>query len=153
MVKPNYHYHEYRKHQVLIVLSDYTLVTVALTRAHKCMDRCRSWTDKWHGLAVWQHCYQLTIAQYAWQTAEYWQCVIRRQKTTTWQTPLQHLAQVPVHTHNTQPFNNSLDLVQDNPGELVPEGIFYHLLDFLLQNEDNTGRHTDNPDGLPPHPD
>jgi len=38
-------------------------------------------------------------------------------------------------------------------GELVPEGIFCHLLDFLVKNEDNTGRRTNNPDGLPPHPD
>jgi len=28
----------------------------------------------------------------------------------------------------------------DNPGEPVPEGTFRHLLDFLVQNEDNTGR-------------
>jgi len=28
-----------------------------------------------------------------------------------------------------------------------------HLLDFLVQNENNTGRCTNNPDGLPPHPD
>jgi len=28
-----------------------------------------------------------------------------------------------------------------------------HLLDFLVQNEDNTGKHTNNLDGLPPHPD
>jgi len=33
---------------------------------------------------------------------------------------------------------------------LVPEGTFYHLLDFLVQNDDNTCRHTNNPDGLPP---
>jgi len=26
-------------------------------------------------------------------------------------------------------------------------------VDFLVPNEDNTGRHTNNPDGLPPHPD
>ena len=38
-----------------------------------------------------------------------------------------------------------VDFVQDNPGELVPEGTFHHLLDFLVQNEDNTGRHTNNP--------
>jgi len=38
-------------------------------------------------------------------------------------------------------------------GELVPEGTFCHVLDFLVQNGDNTGRHTNNPDGLPwcPH--
>jgi len=30
---------------------------------------------------------------------------------------------------------------------------WYHLLDFLVQNEDNTGRRTNNLDGLPPHPD
>ena len=41
----------------------------------------------------------------------------------------------------------------DNPGDLVPEGTFRHLLDFLVQNEDNTGRRTNNLDGLPPHPD
>ena len=44
------------------------------------------------------------------------------------------------HTHtHTQPFYSSLDFVRDNPGELVPEGTFHHLLDFLVQNEDNTG--------------
>ena len=42
---------------------------------------------------------------------------------------------------------------QPNPGEPVPEGTFRHLLDFLVQNEDNTGRYTNNPDGLPPLPD
>jgi len=30
-------------------------------------------------------------------------------------------------------------LFRDNPGEPVPEGTFRHLLDFLVQNEDNTG--------------
>jgi len=54
---------------------------------------------------------------------------------------------------DTQPFYGSLDFVWDNPGELAPEGTFCHLLDFLEQNEDNTGIHTNNPDGLPPHPD
>jgi len=54
------------------------------------------------------------------------------------------------HTHmHTQPFYSSLDFVRDNPGELVPEGTFRHLMDFLVQNEDNTGRRTNNPDGLP----
>ena len=38
----------------------------------------------------------------------------------------------------TQPFYSSLDFVRDNSGELVPEGTFCHLLDFLVQNEDNT---------------
>jgi len=47
----------------------------------------------------------------------------------------------------------SLDFVQDNPGGPVPEGTFHHLLDFLVQNEDKTGRCTNNPDGLPPHTD
>jgi len=49
-----------------------------------------------------------------------------------------------------QPFYGSLDFVQDNSGEPVPEGTFRHLLDFLEQNEDNTGRCTNNLDGLPP---
>jgi len=53
-------------------------------------------------------------------------------------------------TH-TQPYS-SLDFVQDNPGELVTESTFCHLLDFLVQNEDNTGKRTNNPDGLLPHP-
>jgi len=44
-------------------------------------------------------------------------------------------------------------IVRDNLGELVPEGTFRHRLDFLEQNEDNTGRHTNNLDGLPLHPD
>ena len=52
-----------------------------------------------------------------------------------------------------QPFYDSLDLVWDNPGELVPEGTFRHLLDFLVQNEDNIGRRTNSPNGLPIHPD
>jgi len=43
-----------------------------------------------------------------------------------------------------------MDFVRDNPGELVPEGTFRHLLVFLVHNEDNTGRRTNNPDGLPP---
>ena len=54
---------------------------------------------------------------------------------------------------HTQPFYGSLDFVRDNPGEPVPEGTFRHLLDFLEQNEDNTGRCTNHLDGLPPHPD
>jgi len=55
------------------------------------------------------------------------------------------------HTHTHPHFTcSSLDFARDNPGELVPEGTFHHLLDFLVQNEDNTGRHTNNPDGLPP---
>jgi len=48
-------------------------------------------------------------------------------------------------TH-TQPFYVSLDFVWDNPGEPVPESTFCDLLDFLVQNEDNTGRHTNSPD-------
>jgi len=56
------------------------------------------------------------------------------------------------HSH-TQPFYGSLDFVRDNPGEPGPEGTFCHLLDFLEQNEDSTGRHTNTLDGLPPHPD
>ena len=57
------------------------------------------------------------------------------------------------HTHrHTQPFYSSLNFVRDNLGHLVPEGTFRHLLDFLVQNEDNTGRPTNNPDGLPPPP-
>jgi len=44
-----------------------------------------------------------------------------------------------IHTHtHTQPFYGSVDFVWDNPGEPVPEGTFYHLLDFLEQNADNT---------------
>ena len=30
--------------------------------------------------------------------------------------------------------------------------VHFAILDFLVQNEDNTGRCTNNPDGLPPHP-
>jgi len=63
-----------------------------------------------------------------------------------------HILSLNCNTH-TQPFYISLDFVRDNPGELVSEGTFCHLLDFLVQNEDNTGRHTNNLDGLPPHPD
>ena len=56
-------------------------------------------------------------------------------------------------TQHTQPLYGSVDFVRENPGEPVPEGTFSHLLDFLEQNEDNTGRCTNNLDGLPPHPD
>ena len=52
----------------------------------------------------------------------------------------------PLHT---QPFYGSLDSVRDNPGEPLPESTFCHLLDFLEQNEDNTGKCTNNLDGLP----
>ena len=38
----------------------------------------------------------------------------------------------------------SLDFVRDNTGEPLPEGTFRRLLDFLVQNEDDTGRHTKN---------
>ena len=55
--------------------------------------------------------------------------------------------------YNITTVYGSLEYVRDNPGEPVPEGTFRHLLDFLVQNEDNTGRCTNNPDGLPPHPD
>jgi len=54
---------------------------------------------------------------------------------------------------HTQPLYSSLDFLQENPGELISEGTFCHLLDFLVKNQDNTGRHTNSPDGLPPHPD
>jgi len=60
---------------------------------------------------------------------------------------------VAIISLHTQPFYSSLDFVWDNPGELVPEATFRHLLDFLVQNEDTSGRHTNNPDGLPPRPD
>jgi len=56
------------------------------------------------------------------------------------------------HKH-TQPFHGSVDFIRDNPGEPATEGTFCHLLDFLEQNEDNTGRSTNNLDGLPPDPD
>ena len=49
-----------------------------------------------------------------------------------------------------QSFYGSLDFVRDNPGELVLKGTYRHLLDFLEQNEDNTGRCTNNLDGLSP---
>jgi len=51
----------------------------------------------------------------------------------------------PTHTYPDHqssfiwPFYSSLDFVRDNPGELVPEGTFHHLLDFLVQNEDSSG--------------
>jgi len=53
-------------------------------------------------------------------------------------------------TQCTTVFYSSPDFVWDNLGEQVPEDTFCHLLDFLVQNEDNTGRHTNNLDGLPP---
>jgi len=49
---------------------------------------------------------------------------------------------VIVHTHNH--FMALWTLL----GELIAEGTFHHLLDFLVQNEDNTGRCTNNPDGM-----
>jgi len=42
----------------------------------------------------------------------------------------------------TQPLYSSLDFVRDNLGELVPEGTFRDLLDFLVQNKDNTQTNT-----------
>ena len=65
-----------------------------------------------------------------------------------WAIGQPHIGTSPI-TH-TQPFYSSLDFVRDNTGELVSEGTFRHLLDFLVQNEDNRGRHTNSPDGLPP---
>jgi len=60
----------------------------------------------------------------------------------------------PIRKENEVLFQQTeMRMVRDNPGELVPEGTFCRLLNFLMQNEDNTGRHTNNPDGLPPHPD
>jgi len=53
-------------------------------------------------------------------------------------------------TTTLQPFYSSLDYVRHNPGEPIPQGTFCQILDFLVQNEDNTGRCTNNPDGLPP---
>jgi len=40
----------------------------------------------------------------------------------------------PTYTH-TQPFNSSLDFVRDNPGELVPDSTFCHLLDKPKRSE------------------
>jgi len=34
------------------------------------------------------------------------------------------------NTHSTQSFYSSVDFVRDNPGELIPEDTFHHLLDF-----------------------
>jgi len=53
------------------------------------------------------------------------------------------------YTH-TQAFYGSVDFVQDNPCEPIPEGTFRHLLDFLEENEHNTDRRTNNLDVLPP---
>jgi len=41
-----------------------------------------------------------------------------------------------------------MDFVRENPGGPVAEGIFCYLMDFLVQYDDNTGRRTNNPDGL-----
>jgi len=57
------------------------------------------------------------------------------------------------HTHTHNRFTALLEHVRDHPGKPVPEGKFCHLLGFLEQNEDNTGRCTDNLDGLPLHRD
>jgi len=62
------------------------------------------------------------------------------------------LQSTATHTHK-QPFYGSVDFVRDNLDELVRKGTFCHLLDFLEQNEDTTGRRTNNLDGLPAHPD
>jgi len=64
--------------------------------------------------------------------------------------PINQLTQLKYFTTLLQPFNGSLDFVRDNPGEPLLEGTLRHLLDFLVQNEDNTGRCTNNPYGLPP---
>jgi len=65
-------------------------------------------------------------------------------------TPLLNFLHTHTHTNTPPPpFYGSLDFVWDNPGELVPEGTFRHLLDFLEQNDDNTDRCTNNVDGLP----
>jgi len=58
------------------------------------------------------------------------------------------------HVKNYYYYNHfiALDFVWDNLGEPVPEGTFCHILDFRVQNEDNTGRCTSSPDGLSPHP-
>ena len=68
-----------------------------------------------------------------------------------------HAPAPPIHlcdyTHTHKHFYGFLDFVQDNPGELIPEGTLRHLLDFLEQNKDNTDRCTNSPDGLPLHPD
>jgi len=50
------------------------------------------------------------------------------------------------HTH-THTHTTVLQLSGLCPGELVLEGTFRHLLDFLAQNEDSTGWHNNNPDG------
>jgi len=67
--------------------------------------------------------------------------------------PLLHM-HIHMNTH-THTYTTILPLsgLWDNLGKLVPEGTFRHLLDFLVQNEVNTGRRTNNPDGLPLHPD
>jgi len=39
----------------------------------------------------------------------------------------------------TQLFYSSLDFVWDNPGELIPEGTFRHLLDFHRQVQQQSG--------------
>jgi len=46
----------------------------------------------------------------------------------------------PPYTYLHTTFYSSLDCVWDKPGELVSEGKFCHLLDFLVQNEINTSR-------------
>ena len=56
----------------------------------------------------------------------------------------------PSHTHTHNHFTDFWTLSETTR---VPEGTFCHLLDFLVQNEDNTGRHTNNPDVLPPYAD
>jgi len=58
---------------------------------------------------------------------------------------------VKLNTHYY--YNHFMALMTLSPGEPVPEDTFRHLLDFLVQSEDNIGRCTDNPDGLPPHSD
>jgi len=87
-------------------------------------------------------CTSLSVAE---SDVQDWVSLLLIHDTKCWNT----LWQIQTHT---QPFYSSLDFVQDNLGELVPlpEGTFHHLLDFLVQNEDNTGRHTNNLDGLQP---
>ena len=114
----------------------------------KLSDRVLAWLSVWSEVQIctspsWCHCHSLSLAPVnpdwfyqngsAFLVPAYRVCPGKR----------------PLNEHSS----SSLNFVRDNPGEPVPEGTFCHLLNFLVQNEGNKGRCTNNPDGLPPHPD
>jgi len=54
--------------------------------------------------------------------------------------------------HNSR-HNTAQTVMIISPLNLETSNHLSHLLNCLVKNEDNTGRCTNNPDGLPPHSD